>query len=57
MNRSAAAATCREEHALCRSPNRNNPDYVDIVIHSYRHRFGLADGSHCAVWCAVLMQI
>jgi pimeloyl-ACP methyl ester carboxylesterase len=21
-----------------------NPDYVDIVIHSYRHRFGLADG-------------
>jgi pimeloyl-ACP methyl ester carboxylesterase len=22
----------------------DNPDYVDIVIHSYRHRFGLADG-------------
>jgi pimeloyl-ACP methyl ester carboxylesterase len=22
----------------------NNPDYVDVVIHSYRHRFGLADG-------------
>jgi pimeloyl-ACP methyl ester carboxylesterase len=21
----------------------DNPDYVDIVIHSYRHRFGLAD--------------
>ena len=21
-----------------------NPDYVDVVIHSYRHRFGLADG-------------
>ena len=22
----------------------DNPDYVDIVVHSYRHRFGLADG-------------
>ncbi|WP_084030470.1 alpha/beta fold hydrolase [Bradyrhizobium paxllaeri] len=22
----------------------DNPDYVDIVIHSYRHRFGQADG-------------
>jgi pimeloyl-ACP methyl ester carboxylesterase len=22
----------------------DNPDYVEIVIHSYRHRFGLADG-------------
>jgi pimeloyl-ACP methyl ester carboxylesterase len=22
----------------------DNPDYVDIVIHSYRHRFGLVDG-------------
>jgi pimeloyl-ACP methyl ester carboxylesterase len=22
----------------------DSPDYVDIVIHSYRHRFGLADG-------------
>jgi pimeloyl-ACP methyl ester carboxylesterase len=22
----------------------DNPDYVDIVIHSYRHRFGLAGG-------------
>jgi pimeloyl-ACP methyl ester carboxylesterase len=22
----------------------DNPDYVDAVIHSYRHRFGLADG-------------
>jgi pimeloyl-ACP methyl ester carboxylesterase len=22
----------------------NNPDYVDVVIHSYRHRFGLAEG-------------
>jgi len=21
-----------------------NPDYVDVVIHSYRHRFGLAEG-------------
>jgi pimeloyl-ACP methyl ester carboxylesterase len=23
----------------------DNPDYVDIVIHSYRHRFGLAEGA------------
>ncbi len=22
----------------------DNPDYVDVVIHSYRHRFGLANG-------------
>jgi pimeloyl-ACP methyl ester carboxylesterase len=22
----------------------DNPDYVDVAIHSYRHRFGLADG-------------
>jgi len=22
----------------------DNPDYVDVVVHSYRHRFGLADG-------------
>jgi pimeloyl-ACP methyl ester carboxylesterase len=22
----------------------DNPDYVDVVIHSYRHRFGLVDG-------------
>jgi pimeloyl-ACP methyl ester carboxylesterase len=27
----------------------DNPDYVDVVIHSYRHRYGLADGdSHYA---------
>jgi pimeloyl-ACP methyl ester carboxylesterase len=22
----------------------DNPDYVDVVVHSYRHRFGLAEG-------------
>jgi pimeloyl-ACP methyl ester carboxylesterase len=22
----------------------DNPDFVDVVVHSYRHRFGLADG-------------
>jgi pimeloyl-ACP methyl ester carboxylesterase len=22
----------------------DNPDYVDVVIHSYRHRYGMADG-------------
>jgi pimeloyl-ACP methyl ester carboxylesterase len=24
--------------------SHDNPDYVDVVIHSYRHRFGLAEG-------------
>jgi pimeloyl-ACP methyl ester carboxylesterase len=31
---------CFERTALA----HDNPDYVDIVIHSYRHRFGLAEG-------------
>ena len=26
------------------STAHDNPDYVDIVIHSYRHRYGLVDG-------------
>jgi pimeloyl-ACP methyl ester carboxylesterase len=26
------------------STAHDNPDYVDIVIHSYRHRYGLAEG-------------
>jgi pimeloyl-ACP methyl ester carboxylesterase len=26
------------------SAAHDNPDYVDVVIHSYRHRFGLAEG-------------
>jgi pimeloyl-ACP methyl ester carboxylesterase len=30
---------CFERTALA----HDNPDYVDIVIHSYRHRYGLAD--------------
>jgi pimeloyl-ACP methyl ester carboxylesterase len=32
--------TCFERAAL----SHDNPDYVDVVIHSYRHRFGLAEG-------------
>ncbi len=32
--------TCFERSAGA----HDNPDYVDVVIHSYRHRFGLADG-------------
>lgn len=32
--------TCFERTALA----HDNPDYVDVVIHSYRHRFGLAQG-------------
>ena len=31
---------CFERTAL----SHDNPDYVDVVIHSYRHRFGLAEG-------------
>jgi pimeloyl-ACP methyl ester carboxylesterase len=31
---------CFERTALA----HDNPDYVDVVIHSYRHRFGLAEG-------------
>ena len=25
-------------------PSFDNPDFVDVVVHSYRHRFGLVDG-------------
>lgn len=33
------------EAAFARSaPSLDNPDFVDVVIHSYRHRFGLAEG-------------
>jgi pimeloyl-ACP methyl ester carboxylesterase len=28
----------------CTAEAFDNPDYVDIVIHSYRHRFGLVEG-------------
>lgn len=31
---------CFERSAIA----HDNPDYVDIVIHSYRHRYGLAEG-------------
>ena len=31
---------CFERTAMA----HDNPDYVDVVIHSYRHRFGLAAG-------------
>ncbi|HUN97925.1 MAG TPA: alpha/beta hydrolase [Bradyrhizobium sp.] len=31
---------CFERTAIA----HDNPDYVDVVIHSYRHRFGRADG-------------
>ena len=35
----------RRGHAVERTAvAHDNPDYVDVVIHSYRHRFGLADG-------------
>ncbi len=33
-------AACFERTAIA----HDNPDYVDVVIHSYRHRYGLADG-------------
>jgi pimeloyl-ACP methyl ester carboxylesterase len=31
---------CFERTAIA----HDNPDYVDVVIHSYRHRYGLAEG-------------
>jgi pimeloyl-ACP methyl ester carboxylesterase len=31
---------CFERSAIA----HDNPDYIDVVIHSYRHRYGLADG-------------
>ena len=31
---------CFERTAIA----HDNPDYVDVVVHSYRHRFGLAEG-------------
>ena len=34
-----------EDETFARSaPAFDNPDFVDIVIHSYRHRYGYADG-------------
>jgi pimeloyl-ACP methyl ester carboxylesterase len=32
--------SCFERTAIA----HDNPDYVDVVIHSYRHRYGLAEG-------------
>lgn len=26
------------------APSLDNPDFVDVVVHSYRHRYGLVDG-------------
>jgi pimeloyl-ACP methyl ester carboxylesterase len=36
----------------------DNPDYVDIVIHSYRHRFGLVAGdpAYAAIECRLAAQ-
>ena len=31
-------------HSIGPRRAHDNPDYVDVVIHSYRHRFGLAEG-------------
>jgi pimeloyl-ACP methyl ester carboxylesterase len=33
-------AACFDRTAI----GHDNPDYVEVVIHSYRHRYGLADG-------------
>ncbi|MFY9329987.1 MAG: alpha/beta hydrolase [Georgfuchsia sp.] len=33
-----------EETFLATAPSFENPDFVDVVIHSYRHRFGLVPG-------------
>jgi len=29
---------------LASAPSLHNPDFVDVVIHSYRHRYGLVEG-------------
>ena len=36
----------------------DNPDYVDVVIHSYRHRYGLAEGDprYAAIESRLAMQ-
>ena len=28
----------------CHRNSLDNPDFVDVVVHSYRHRYGLAAG-------------
>lgn len=33
-----------EETYQCTAASFNNPDFVEVVIHSYRHRFGLVPG-------------
>tara|TARA_Y100000588_G_scaffold380593_1_gene464770 strand:+ start:372 stop:1262 length:891 start_codon:yes stop_codon:yes gene_type:complete len=34
-----------DDATFCRSaPSFDNPDFVDVVIHSYRHRYGLVPG-------------
>jgi pimeloyl-ACP methyl ester carboxylesterase len=39
-----APLALRRCHARSRRPVLDNDDYVDVVIHSYRHRLGLAPG-------------
>ncbi len=34
----------------------DNPDFVDVVIHSYRHRFGLVDGDPAVLPIEALLQ-
>lgn len=36
----------------------DNPDFVEVVIHSYRHRFGLVNGdpAYAAIECALAVQ-
>ncbi|KRE23086.1 alpha/beta fold hydrolase [Agromyces sp. Soil535] len=40
------------------APSLDNPDFVDVVIHSYRHRSGLVDGDprYAAIEAAVAAQ-
>jgi pimeloyl-ACP methyl ester carboxylesterase len=33
-----------DEAFAASAPSLHNPDFVDVAVHSYRHRFGLADG-------------
>ncbi|MRG59299.1 alpha/beta fold hydrolase [Agromyces sp. CFH 90414] len=40
------------------APSLDNPDFVDVVVHSYRHRFGLVEGDprYAAIEAAVAAE-
>ncbi|MET4430165.1 alpha/beta hydrolase [Mycolicibacterium sp. 624] len=36
-----------DETLMATAESFDNPDFVDVVVHSYRHRYGLVDGDPC----------